>query len=149
MLIIGAMTNFFENKIVDFIFRGQALSLPLSFYVALFTTPPSDAGGGTEVDGGGYTRVSIPRSLEAWAGTQEALSIEPSEGTSGTTYNNLPIQFPEATATWGTITHFALLDAETGGNMLFWGELGMPRSIYAGDSPTTFLPSDMSYQIDT
>lgn len=142
------MANYLENKLIDFIFRGQALSLPPSFYVALFTSPPSDEGAGTEVQGAGYARVSVVRSLNAWSSTQGQGSVDPSNGTSGETFNINTIQFPEPTATWGTVSHFALFDAAVGGNMLFWGQLTMPKTVNAGDSPPTFLAADMSYQID-
>jgi hypothetical protein len=41
-------------------------------YFGLFTVTPSDTGGGTEVTGGSYARVSLASTLANWAGTQSA-----------------------------------------------------------------------------
>lgn len=142
------MTNYLENKLIDMVFRGQALSLPPDLYLGLYTTPTTESGGGVEVSGGGYARVGIPRSLAAWAGTQGAGTIEPSNGASGRTSNNTLIDFPVPTAYWGTVTHFAILDAASGGNMIYYGQLAIPKSVNAGDSPPSFLASNLLIQID-
>lgn len=127
-------TNYLENKLVDHIFRGQTFTAPAALYVALFTAAPSEAGGGTEVSGNGYARVAIANSLANWAGTQSAGSTTASSGTTGVTSNNAAINFPTPTSTgWGTVTHMALMDASTGGNMLFWGPLTTSRTVNASD----------------
>ena len=58
-----ALTDYAENKLVDAVFRGQALGAPATFYVALFTTACSDSAPGTEVSGGSYARVTVTSSL--------------------------------------------------------------------------------------
>jgi len=37
--------------------------------------------------------------------------------------------FPVATGSWGTVTHFALWDADEDGNMLFAGELAVSHLV--------------------
>ena len=91
---MAAKTNFLENQIIDWFFRGQAFTPPTNLHFALFTVAPTEAGGGTEVTGGGYARVSVARTLAAWAGTQAAGSTTASTGTGGTTSNNNAITFP-------------------------------------------------------
>lgn len=130
---MAAATDYLENRLVDWLLRGQSFTPPSTTYVALFTTATTDAGGGTEVSGGGYARVAITSSLTNWAGTQAPGSTTASSGTSGQTSNNNTITFPQATANWGTITHFALFDASTGGNMLIHGALTQSKQIDAGD----------------
>lgn len=142
------MTNYLENKLLDFIFRGQGLILPPALYLGLFTTFTDETGGGIEVTGGGYARASIPRSLEAWSGTQSPGTVTESVGASGRTSNNAVIQFPEPTGGWGVAVDFAVFDAQAGGNMLFYGRLAIPKSINNGDVPPSFMPSDLAYQID-
>jgi hypothetical protein len=153
------MTDFLENKIIDFLFRGQALTGingataaagtgPTTLYVALYTANPTDSTAGTEVSGGSYARAAITSSLANWAGTQAAASTTASTGTSGTTSNNASIPFPAPTANWGVVTGFAILDASTGGNMLFFGALGTPKTINSGDAAPSFSAAALSIQID-
>ena len=144
----GRMTDWFENRLIDFIFRGQALTLPANLFVALYSTAIMDNGSAIELSGPGYARAIIPRSLLAWAGTQGAASTDPSSGSSGMTSNNVPIQFPIASGEWGTALWWAILDAAVAGNMLFYGELLYPRTIFPGDTPVTYAPGNMTIQID-
>ena len=44
-------------------------------------------------------------------------------GTNGHVENDEIIYFPEATASWGTITHFCIFDAQSNGNLLAFGPL--------------------------
>jgi hypothetical protein len=38
------------------------------------------------------------------------------------------------TATWGTIVGVGILDAASGGNLLYYGPLSVPRTVNNGDS---------------
>ena len=90
-------------------------------YVALFTSSPTDAGGGTEVSGGAYARAATTAATWASAST-----------TTGATSNAAAVLFPTASSGWGSVTHFALMDAPTGGNILRWGPLTTTMSVTAG-----------------
>lgn len=133
---MAAMSNYLENQLVDHILRGQTFSstAPASVYVALYTAAPSDAGGGTEVTGNNYSRVAVTRALTAWAGTQAAASTVASSGTTGVTSNNAAITFPVPSGSWGTVTHFAIHDATTAGNLLFHGALTVTQTINTGNT---------------
>lgn len=135
---MAAKSNYLENKIIDFMFRGQSFTRPDNVYVALFTSSPGDAATGTEVSGGGYARVAVSGTLANWAGTHGAGTTTVSSGSSGTTSNNNAITFPAPTANWGTVTHFALFDASTSGNMLYWSSLTTSKTINNGDSAPRF-----------
>lgn len=132
------MSDWLENGLVDLILRNQTLTIPAALHVALYTAAPSDSGGGTEVTGGSYARVSVTRNLTNWAGTQSAGSTTASTGTGGQTSNNGAITFPAPTANWGTVTHFAIFDASTGGNLLFHGALTTAKTINNGDAAPSF-----------
>lgn len=136
---MSAMSDYLENKLVDQLFRGQTAPTTTTLYVGLLTSAPSDAGGGTEVSGNGYSRVAVTSSLANWAGTQSAGSTTASSGTGGQTSNNAAITFPTPTATWGTVTHFAIYDAATGGNPLFYGALTISKTVNQSD--TVSFPS--------
>lgn len=145
---MAALSNFLENKVIDQLFRGQAYTFPSTLYVGLFTAAPSDTGGGTEVSGGSYARVSVTASLANWAGTQAAGSTTASSGTSGTTSNNIAVTFPAPTANWGSVTHVGIFDASTSGNLLIHGALTIPKTVNNGDSGPTFQASALSFQLD-
>lgn len=133
---MSAMSDYLENKLIDQLFRGQSAPTTSNLYVGLLTAAPSDSGGGTEVATGSYARVAVTSSLANWAGTQAAASTSASSGTGGQTSNNNAITFPTPTASWGTVTHFGIYDASTGGNLLFWGQLTIAKTINEADTVT-------------
>lgn len=133
---MSAMSDFLENKLIDQLFRGQAAPTTTNLYVGLLTAAPSDSGGGTEVSGNNYSRVTVASSLANWAGTQSAGSTTASSGTGGQTSNNNAITFATPSGTWGTVTHFGIYDATTGGNLLFYGALTISKTINQSDTVT-------------
>ena len=144
----GAMSDYLENNLIDFLVRGQAFTPPATVYYALATTTGSDAACGTEVSGGSYARVAVASSLANWAGTQSAGSTTASSGTSGTTSNNATITFPAPTANWGQVTEYCVFDASTSGNLLWRTALTTPKTINNGDSAPSFAPGASTLQID-
>ena len=145
---MAAMTNFLENRLIDQLFRGQAYTFPATLHIGLFTAAPSDAGGGTEVVGGGYARVSVAATLANWAGTQAPGSTVASNGSNGTTSNNIIITFPQPTANWGSITSFGIFDAATAGNLMIFGALNIPKTVNNGDAPPSFAIGALTFQVD-
>lgn len=144
----GALTDFAENKAIDALLRGQALSAPTTGYVALYTICPTDSTAGTEVTGGSYARVAITSALANWAGTQSAGSTVASTGTGGTTSNNGAITFPAPTANWGTVVCWGILDASTAGNLWIYSALTTSKTINSGDAAPSFAAGAASFQID-
>lgn len=144
---MAAMSDYLENRLIDQIFRGQAFTFPATLHVGLLTAAPSETGGGTEVSGNAYARVSVTNSLANWAGTQGAGTTVASSGTTGTTSNNTVITFPTPTANWGTVVAFGIYDAASAGNLLFYGTLSISKTINNGDA-VTFPAAALSIQID-
>ena len=146
---MSAMSDYLENKLVDWFFRGQAFTPPATVYIALLTATTDDDGSPlTEVSGGSYARVAVASSLANWAGTQSAGSTVASSGASGTTSNNNPVTFPVPTANWGNITHFAIMDASSGGNVLYYGALTAPKTVNNGDPAPVFAAGTLTVQVD-
>jgi len=143
----AALTDTYENSIIDWLMRGQSLTPPATGYVALFTTCPTDSTAGTEVSGGSYARVAIAASLANWAGTQSAGSTTASSGTGGTTSNNGAITFPTATADWGTVNCFGYMSALSGGTLIFYAALTASRNITNG-STASFSAGSLTFTID-
>lgn len=111
-----SFSDYLETKVLDHVFAGTAYTAPSTLYVALFTAAPSDSGGGTEVSGGGYARQTITFT------------------TSGdTTSNSAAVEFPTATANYGTVTHVGIYDASSAGNLMAWAALTSSKTIETGD----------------
>ena len=135
---MSALTDFSENKLIDFLLRAQSFAAPSTLYFALYTAAPTDSGGGTEVSGGSYARAAYGCSLANWAGTQSAGSTTASSGTSGATSNNNAVTFPAPTANWGSVTNWGIFDAVSGGNLLYHGALTTAKTVNNGDAAPVF-----------
>lgn len=145
---MAAMSDYLENKLVDHLFRGSAFPAPAALHIGLLTTPPSDAGGGVEVSGGSYARVSYAPSATNWSNTQTS-GTGVSTGTGGGTSNSAAITFnPGPTASWGTIQAFGIWDAATGGNLLWWGLLSANKTVNSGDAPPSFQAGALNIVLD-
>lgn len=119
-------SDLYENKHLDAAFgdnRATAL-FPATYYIALFTAAPTDAGGGTEVAGGAYARVAVTNNSTNWP---NATSAQKKNGTA--------ITFPTATASWGLVTHWGVYDALTVGNLGHWNALTTPVTVSSGMTP--------------
>jgi hypothetical protein len=155
---MAGLSDVLENKFIDWFFRAQAIGItgasaaagtgPTALFVGLLTAAPSDAGGGTEVTGGSYARVSVTSALTAWAGTQSAGSATASSGTAGQTSNNAAITFPAPTANWGVVTHLGVYDAVSAGNLLFWVALTTPKTVNNADAAPSFAAAALTFTID-
>jgi len=144
---MAALTNYLENKIIDWLLRAQAYSPPATMYIGLLTAAPSDSAAGTEVSGGSYARVAVTAATTSWNNTQ-GNTTGASTGTDGTTENAIAITFPAPTANWGVVTHFGFYDASSGGNLLIQEALTIPKTINNGDAAPSFAIGALSVQID-
>jgi hypothetical protein len=117
---MSSFTNYTENLVLTWLLTSGSATRPTAWYVGLFTAAPSDAGGGTEVTGNGYVRKVT--------GT---ITVS---GTDTTATNSSAIEFAAASGgNWGSVTHAAIFDAETSGNMIAWAQLTTARTINDGD----------------
>lgn len=119
------MSDYLEQKLRDHVFRGVAYTAPATLYIALLTAAPSDAGGGTEVSGGAYARAAVTANTTNWTAAST---------TNGLTDNAGAITFAQATANWGTVTHVAIYDAASAGNLLFWFPLTASQAVNSGQT---------------
>lgn len=116
-----AFSDFLEDKLLKHTFTNTAYTPPTTLYVGLFTAAPSDTGGGTEISTSstGYARQTATFSVSGTSPTEANISSA--------------IDFPTATADWGTITHLAVFDASTGGNMLAFSAATTSKTVANGD----------------
>jgi hypothetical protein len=144
---MAGFSDYLENKLIDHILRNTSYAVPTTIAVGLYTAAPTDAGGGTEVSGGSYARVTVGPSVSAWLSTNGA-SSGASSGTGGQSSNGADITFPAPTANWGTVTHFGVFDATSGGNLLFWAALSASKTINNGDAAPKFLAGSLTITLD-
>ncbi len=117
---MSSFSDYTENLVLNYLLTANSVTRPTAWYVGLFTAAPSDTGGGTEVSGNGYARKAT--------GTMTIT------GTATTATNAAAIEFdPASGGNWGTLTHAAIFDALTTGNMLAWAPLTTSRTINDGD----------------
>lgn len=114
---MAEMSNYLENALINGTIRGTTYTAPSTIYVGLYTSDPTDANTGTEVSGGSYARTSVTFGA-------------PSGGAS---LNDSAVEFPQATADWGTVGWIGLLDASTSGNLLYHTPLDVTKTISNGD----------------
>lgn len=115
----GTISDYLENKLLDHVLKTAEYTVPTNIYVALSTADPKDDGSGlAEPSGKGYARVKC----NVWdAAASRAIE------------NTNPVEFAEAEGDWGEITHFAIFDAVTEGNILAHGDLTVSKTTGAGD----------------
>lgn len=94
-----------------------------SFYIALYTTDPTDADSGIEANYTSYARIAVARSVIGFTVSSNVCS------------NAGVITFPTSTGGSNTITHFGIRTALTGGDLVHYGALTTPRTIVATDAP--------------
>lgn len=110
-------TTFAANTYLNSQYRNIAYTPPATIYVALYTTMPTVAGGGVEVSGGSYIRQAV---------TFGAPSL-------GVSTNSADVNFPQATAGWGTLLGYGYFDAQTAGNLISFQPLGASRLVVTTD----------------
>lgn len=126
---MSAMTDYLEGQLRAHVFRTNSFTKPSVLAIALYTAAPGETGGGTEVSGGSYARVQRDPLDANWTAAS---------ATDGLTDNAAALTFPAPTANWGVVTHFAILDATSSGNMLIYGALSQSKTINNGDPAPSF-----------
>ncbi len=116
---MSAASDYLENKVLDHVLNTASYAQP-TVYVGLWTADDGLETGTitSEVSGGSYARQTVAFDAAA----------------SGSADNSATVTFPTATAGWGTITHVALMDAVSSGNVLFHGAVTTSKAIDTGDT---------------
>ena len=113
-----SFSDTFETRVLTWVFTADSATRPTSWHLALFTSDPADDASGTEVSTSGtaYARQSATFTVSG-----------------DTASNSAAIEFPTATASYGTVTHVGVFDASTGGNLIAHAALTTSKAIDTGD----------------
>ena len=113
-----SFSDTFETHVLNYVFTATSVTRPTAWYLALFTSNPADDASGTEVSTSGT----------AYARQSAAFTVS-----GDTASNSAAIEFPTATASFGTVSHVAVFDAATSGNMIAYAALTASKAIATGD----------------
>lgn len=126
------ITKATSNSILNAFFgRVNTVSLASTCYIGLSTTTPNANGENfTEPsESTGYAKVLLGHYNQSNTQLMEAAA----DGSICNT-NNI-IFFPEATASWGTITHFGIFTSKTATTPIMWGALSSSIAVPSGYIP--------------
>jgi hypothetical protein len=126
--VASGKSAYLRNAVLNHVLGATVYTPPTTVYIALSTAPWSATATGTTIAAsepvaGGYSRVALANNTTTWPTTA-----------TGVKTNGVPVTFPSASANWGTIVSFYVVDASTAGNTLYGGDLYTARSVLAGDA---------------
>lgn len=125
---MGSLSNFAEDALLNHL-CNTAFTPAATLYVALCTADPTDTGTGASMsevaNANAYARTAVTFGAAA---TRKVIQ-------SGA------VTFPQASGAWGTITHWAIVSANTygTGNMYAYGSFTASFAPVTGNTPT--IPS--------
>ena len=114
---MSAMSDYLELKFLDHFTGTASTSAPSAVYLGLSTGSMADDNSGTELTGNNYSR--------------KAITFASASG--GSISTNAAVEFDAATGSWGTVSHWAIYDASSGGNQIFHGAFTTGKAIGSGD----------------
>jgi hypothetical protein len=118
----GSATSYLRTKVLGHTLAFAAYAEPAGIWLGLCAAvpPPTATAPGAEVAGGAYVRQAA-----TWAMVSSRTDLAANAAT---------LEWPAATASWGTIGYAEVWDAATAGNRLYWGPLVDPTD---GVTPIT------------
>lgn len=133
----GNKSNYLATAVLEHVLGKTTYTAPSSVYFGLWTVTLDDqstgstAGEPTDTYSAGppeqgYKRITKTNNTTTWP---SAIGVDVA-----TKSNGVAITWPTAGADWGTITHFAICDDVSTGNILYWGQLTTAKVISAGDT---------------
>ncbi len=127
---MGSLSDYGKTSFLEHGLGDTQCPATTSVFLALFTSDPGDDNSGTEVTvANGYIRKAVTFGAAA----------------SRRVTQNADVSFNEASGNWGTVTHWAVFDAESGGNQLANGALAAPKDITSGKTPSVKLANQEVY----
>jgi hypothetical protein len=113
-----SFSNTYETHVLNYVFTTTSVTRPTAWYLALFTSNPAEDASGTEVSTSGtaYARQSATFTVSG-----------------NTASNSGAIEFPTATAGYGTVSHVGIYTAASGGDLIAYAALSTSKTIDTGD----------------
>jgi len=122
---MSAASNYTEDAVLDHVLGNTTYTPATTLYLGLFT-------GDTNLEANDLGSSSDEVTTSGSAYIRKAITFNAASG--GTATSAATVTFDTATADWGTVTHVAVMDAEAGGNVIFYGAVTTSREILTGDT---------------
>jgi len=111
-------TNYLADRLVKATVGDVSYTAPTAVYLGLYTADPTKAGfSSNEVDAASYNRQVVKFSA-------------PKDGVAT---NDSQIDWSTATSNWGNVGYVSIMDAPSGGFMLYFTALDNAKEILSGD----------------
>lgn len=126
-----------SNEILNFFYRGTAITIDSSLWIRFLVAPSSPLGGGTETNYDGYARYEIVR------GT----SLFGVASTTGLLTNTVEIELPECDDLGnGDLNSFDIVNTASGAFTKLYngGPILPPKPLIVGRNPT-FAPGKLQF----
>jgi hypothetical protein len=123
---MGSLTDYAENALVKHLFGEAAYTPAATLYLAFATQSPGETATGASLhecaNSGSYARAAVTFGAAA----------------SRRVTQNATATFGAATGSWGTVSHWAIVDSATAGagNVLAYGGFAVPKVIVTGNTPS-------------
>ena len=126
---MSAASNYLENALLDHTLGegARTFTSPATLYLALFT----NTGTGTSAN---LEAGTLTDEISSSGTAYDRKAVNFSAAINGTAATDGTVTWTTATANWGTVTHVAVMDAATTGNVLFYGNLTSNKVIETGDT---------------
>jgi hypothetical protein len=130
---MSAASNYLEAKLLDHTLRYSTAPYTgvSTLYLALFNNTSGNAA--TNLEAGTLTD-EVSTSGTAYARKTVTFAAASASGGTTSSASSATVTFDTATASWGSITHIAVMDASTSGNVLFFGAVTTAKTIDTGDT---------------
>lgn len=125
---MGSLTNYGENAAINHIYKSAYTPAP-AIFLCLCTADPGETATGAAMneaaDANGYARTAITVGAPGAGSTGRRVT------------QNADVTFPQASGTWGAISHWAIAttSAHGAGNALAYGSFTTPFSPVSGNTP--------------
>ena len=117
----NGFSTYLSQNLINHTLRGQASTAPANHYLALFSSDPTD------------DNVTVNEVAGAWYARQTTGAWAAAVGSGNSTSNSNQIQFSAVTGSSITVSHWAIYDASTSGNLLYTGAFTTPKTFNVGD----------------
>jgi hypothetical protein len=128
---MGSKTAYLAQKVLDHMLGGPVYTPPTTVYMALSIAAfdPNAVNGGSFSEipfSGSYARLVLANNTTVWT---SATAASPSEK-----HNINDLAWVTATGDWGQPLSAYLVDASTGGNLLYGSDITNPQPVGIGDT---------------
>jgi hypothetical protein len=124
-----AISNYLSAAVLNATLTNTSYTSPATVYVALYSVAPTPSTGGTELTGSSYARVALTSSVTANVATSTANVV-----------------FGPASATWSTAVSWAVCDAASAGNILYFNAL-LPNQTVQNSNTLNFQTGNITINL--